>query len=60
SLPPPPVAVGDTVKVLAGTLIGLTGKITAVDPTTKVATVAVSVLGLTQSVVLPWTSLQKL
>ncbi len=60
SVPAPPVAVGDTVKILSGTLLGLTGKITAVDPTKKVATLLVSVLGLTQNVDLPWTSLQKL
>ena len=60
TLPPAPVAIGDTAKVLSGALLGLTGKVTAVDPAKKVATLAVSVLGITQSIVLPWTSLQKL
>jgi membrane-bound lytic murein transglycosylase B len=55
----PPVAVGDTVKVISGALLGITGKVTAVDTTARTATIAWTVLGITKTATLPWTSIAK-
>lgn len=53
TVPLPTISVGDTVRILGGSLAGLTGKVVAVDEQHGTVTVAVTVLGLTNRVTLP-------
>ena len=60
ALPTAPFKVGDTVKILSGIHVGLTGKVVAVDTASKTATVRVTLLGIGTNLTLPYGSLLKL